>query len=107
MSKFFGKIGFGLTEQVETSPGVWEVVPVEKEFKGDISVFNIKVQNSQNLNDDIVPTHRISIVADAFAQENFYEMKYVIWRGVKWKVTGVDDTNPPRLNITLGGRYVD
>lgn len=107
MSKFYGAVGFGKAEQIETSPGVWEVVTVTKKFYGDVLVNNFRNQNnSSNLNDDIIITNRISIVADPYAHNHFHEIKYVEWKGTKWKVTSVEEQYP-RLILTLGGVYVD
>lgn len=107
MSKFYGKVGFGLSSQVQTSPGVWEVVPVERNYYGDIIQNNFRNQsNNSTTNDDIVVTNRISIVADPYAHNNFNEIKYVVWRGTKWKVTSVEEQYP-RLILSLGGVYVD
>lgn len=107
MSKFYGAVGFGLSEQKETSPGVWEVTPVTKNYYGDILNNNFRNQSNNNtINDDIVVTNRISIVADPYARNNFHEIKYVVWRGTKWKVTSVEEQYP-RLILSLGGIYVD
>lgn len=107
MSKFYGSVGFGLSAQVETTPGVWVVVPVARNYYGDILNNNFRNQGNQNtINDDIVVTNRISIVADPYARNNFNEIKYVVWRGTKWKVTSVEEQYP-RLILTLGGPYVD
>lgn len=105
MSKFYGKVGFGLTEQKETAPGVWEVTPVEKNFYGDVLVNNFRHQNVETLNDNIVITNRISIVADPYAHNHFHEIQYIIWKGVKWKVVSVEEQYP-RLILSLGGTYV-
>lgn len=107
MSKFYGKVGFGLSEQKQTSPGVWEVEPITRKYYGDIlnNVFRNQA-NSNTTNDDIVVTNRISIVADPYAHSNFNEIKYVIWKGIKWKVISVEEQYP-RLILSLGGTYVD
>lgn len=107
MSKFYGPIGYGLSTQKETSPGVWELVPNERNYYGDIVQNTYRQQTTNNVNDDVVITDRISIVADPYALQNYYEMKYVVWRGHKWKIASIDASNPPRLIITLGGLYVD
>lgn len=102
MGKFYGAVGFGLSEQKETSPGVWEVVPVEKMFYGDILTNVFRNENSGTLNDNITVTNKISIVADPYAHNNFQHIKYVKWRGVAWKVISVEEQFP-RLILTLGG----
>ena len=107
MSKFYGEVGFGLSEQKQTAPGVWEVTPVTKNYYGDILNNTFRNQTNQNsTNDDIIISNRISIVADPYAHNNFQEIKYVKWRNSKWKVISVD-VQYPRLILTLGGIYVD
>lgn len=107
MSKFYGEVGFGLATQKETSPGVWEVIPVTRKYYGDILNNNFRNQNNnQTINDDIVITNRISIVADPYAHNNFNEIKYAVWRGTKWKVVSVEEQYP-RLILSLGGVYVE
>lgn len=103
MAKFYGAIGFA--ETVETDPGVWEEQIVEKYYSGDI-IRNIrKLQSSSNsVNDNINISNEISIVADPYAEQNMYAMRYVVFKGNKWKISDVD-VNYPRLALTLGGIY--
>lgn len=107
MSKFYGEIGFGVAEQKETSPGVWEVETVSRRYYGDIlnNIFRNQA-NSNTINDDIVITNRISIIADPYAHNNFHEIKYVVWKNHKWKVVSVEEQYP-RLILSLGGIYVE
>ena len=104
MSKFYGTVGFGTAQQVETSPGVWEVLPIERNYFGDILNNVFRSQNTENLNDDIVITNRISILADPYALNNFHQIKYVKWMGIAWKVNSVEEQFP-RLILNLGGTY--
>lgn len=102
MAKFFGAIGYG--EQNETSPGVWTEVFEEKEYYGDLTRNNQKLETSEDLNDNITISNIISIVSDPFANNNFHRMRYVVFMGTKWKVKSVD-VKYPRLNITTGGVF--
>lgn len=102
MAKFSGKIGY--SGFAETTPGVHVETIVEREYYGDVLRDTRQWNNSQNLNDNLVISHRISIVADDFAKENFSGMRYVVWGGVRWKVTSID-TQYPRLTLSLGGVY--
>lgn len=102
MAKFCGKIGFSAI--TETVPGVWRETIIERQYKGDI-IRNIRrLENSGNVNDNINISNEISIVADAYANDNFFSIKYVEFMGAKWKITSVD-VKPPRLVLTLGGVY--
>lgn len=102
MAKFYGKIGYAMTK--ETTPGVWVEEIVECSYYGDV-IRNIRrLQGSENLNDDINVSNEISIVADAFANQNFHSMRYVEYMGAKWKVSSVE-VKYPRLILNVGGVY--
>ncbi|ATN93659.1 hypothetical protein SEA_SCAP1_10 [Streptomyces phage Scap1] len=103
MAKFSGKVGYGPTT-VETAPGVWNEVIVEREYVGDI-VRNVrKLQTGESVNDDLSVDNSISIVADAYAGEHFFAIRYVMWAGTRWKVSNVE-VQSPRLLLRLGGVY--
>lgn len=106
MARFFGKIGFLTTVETDPDehPGVWEETLVEKNYYGDLTKISRKWQNADGLNDDLVVTNQISIVADKFAYENFQTMKYVEFMGAKWKISSVE-IEYPRISISLGGIY--
>lgn len=104
MAKFSGKIGFAFTSESQTKPDVFEESFVERNYYGDLLKTTRKLKSSNNLNDDIVISNEVSIVSDPFANENFYSIRYVIWRGVKWKVENVN-VMYPRLILSLGGVY--
>lgn len=102
MAKYFGRIGYA--EQVETVPGVWEEKIVEREYYGDV-VRNIRrLENSQDLNDNINVSMEISIVADPYAIQNFHAMRYLEYLGSLWKIGNVE-VNYPRLVLSIGGVY--
>ena len=102
MSKYFGKIGYGVTE--ETRTGVHEPRIIEKEFYGDI-VRNVRrYENGGKVVDDLNINMTLSIVADPFAYQNFHQLKYAEYMSAKWKAVSVEPQFP-RLIITLGGVY--
>lgn len=102
MAKFYGVIGYAVTE--ETEPGIYEERIVEKEHFGDVVRNARRLSNAAKVNDDITISNQISIVADPFANNNFHSMRYVSFMGSKWKVTEVE-VQYPRLILTLGGVY--
>ena len=103
MAKFYGVVGY--TETIETRPGVWEPKVTEKSYYGDVLKNTRRLQSGESTNDNIVISNNISIVADAYALQNFYNISYIEWMGAKWKVSEVDALNMPRLILTLGGLY--
>ena len=102
MGKWFGKIGYAVTE--ETAPGVWVEQITERTYYGDIIRNTRRLQTSDKLNDDINVSNEISIVADPFARDNFHAMRYIEFMGTRWKVSSVE-VQYPRLILSLGGVY--
>lgn len=102
MAKFFGKVGYGVTE--ETRPGIWKASIIEKEYFGDLVRNMHRLENANQVNDNINISNEISIVADPFAYENFHLMKYVTYMGSKWKINSVE-VQYPRLILSIGGLY--
>lgn len=102
MSKWFGKIGFGINKAVR--PGVFKKEIVEKEYYGDITRNNRRLQSTEYVNDDITISNEFSILADPFASQNFHSMLYIEYMGAKWKISSVD-VQFPRLILSIGGIY--
>lgn len=104
MAKFYGPIGY--SETVETKPGVYEEQIVERNYYGDVIRNSKRWENSEHLNDNININNTISVVADAYAYEHFFAIRYVKWMGASWKVSSVE-VERPRLILTIGGVYND
>lgn len=102
MTKFYGAVGYG--KSVETVPGVWEDVIVEKLYYGDVLRNTRKMDNGDKVLDNLSVSNSISIVADAYALNNFFSMRYISWAGTLWEVSDVE-VQPPRLMLRLGGVY--
>lgn len=102
MAKFYGEVGFA--ETTETAPGVFSEDITEKLYFGDVTKNTRHLQSSETLNDNLTVQNQISIVADPYATENFFNIRYIKWLNVKWKVTDVEVLYP-RLNLTLGSVY--
>ena len=100
--KYYGNVGYA--NSVETSPGVWEDKIVTRPYYGDILRNTRRLQTGEYLNDDISVGNSISIIADAYAYENFFSIRFVEWMGVKSKVDTVE-VQRPRLILSLGGVY--
>jgi len=101
--KFYGGIGYG--ESVETSPGVWKDVIVEHNYYGDVLKNARGLQESgEKLNNDLTVSNSISIVADAYANEHFFAIRYIKWAGALWTVSDVE-VKSPRLILRLGKVY--
>lgn len=102
MAKFYGAIGFA--ELSETTPGVWNEEIKEYFYYGDLTRNSRRLQSTDQVNDNLNISNEISIVSDPYANEHFYNMRYVRFMGAKWKVTDVE-VQYPRLILSLGGIY--
>lgn len=100
MSKWFGKIGYAVTGEIE--PGLWEDTIVEREYYGDMTSDRRKRQTSGEVNDNLNLANVISIIADPFALSNCSNMAYAEIMGTKWKISEVE-VQYPRLILTIGG----
>lgn len=105
MAKFYGKIGFVDTVEDPDNPGVWEEKTVEREYPGELIKVYKKVQPSSNsVNDNLILSTEITIVADPYANQNMYAMRYVNFGGANWKIESVG-VEYPRLRLSIGGVY--
>lgn len=102
MAKFYGNVGFA--ETVETEPSVWEEKIVERPYFGDVLRRSRRLESSGNVNSNVNVTNEISIVADPYANQNLFAMRYVEFMGTKWEISNVD-IQYPRLVLTIGGVY--
>ena len=102
MAKYYGVIGYAVTEMTEH--GIYEERIVETEYVGDVIRNTRRLREGSKINDDITISNQISIIADPYAANNFHAMRYVVFMGAKWKISEVE-VQYPRLILTLGGLY--
>jgi hypothetical protein len=102
MTRFSGKVGYGTS--VETKPGVWDDVITEFTYYGDVIRNTMQLREGESVNGDLSVSNSISIVADAYARANFVSIKYVMWMGVAWTISNVEERHP-RLILALGSVY--
>lgn len=102
MAKYYGKIGFSV--MTEPKPGISKETIEERSYYGDVTRVARRLQSADKVNDDIVLTHDVSIVADPFAYNNFQSIRYLTYLDNKWKVSNVEVVYP-RLVMSLGGLY--
>lgn len=104
MAKFYGEIGYA-DSSVETAPGVYNDEIVEYKYYGDVIRNTRGLTDGESVNNDLTVSNSISIVADAYAREHFFAMRYIKWAGGLWVISDVDASRPPRLILRLGGVY--
>lgn len=102
MAKFYGQVGYA--ETLETRPGIHEEVVTERNYFGDVIRNTRKLEAGESINDNVVVNNNLSIVADSYAYQRFFAIRYVKWAGALWKVTSVE-VQSPRLLLTIGGVY--
>ena len=103
MNKYYGIVGYAIPTEIR--PGVWDDVIVERKYYGDV-IRNTKRWDTttEGVNDNLNISNSISIVADPYAYNHFFGIKYLEWCGALWKVTEVE-VQMPRLNLSIGGVY--
>lgn len=104
MAKYFGEVGYGDSVETPAGSGVWVDQIVERPYYGDV-VRNIRrLDEGEDLNPDVTVQNSISIVADPYAFEHFFAIRYIRWAGTLWTVTSVE-VQSPRLILSLGSVY--
>lgn len=104
MAKFYGKVGYGGSVESPPGSGVWIDQIVEKSYFGDVVRNTRRLQEGEYLNNDLTVGNSISIVADAYANEHFFKMRYIQWAGTLWTISDVE-VQSPRLLLRLGSVY--
>lgn len=104
MARFYGEVGYGDAREDPPGSGVWVDDIVEYPYFGDVIRNTRKLESGEFLNNDISVGNSISVVADQYAIEHFFDIKYVRWTGVMWTVTDVE-VRSPRLILSLGQVY--
>lgn len=102
MARFFGRVGYG--ETVESALGVWVDEIVEYSYYGDVIRDSRELRQGENLNMDLSVQNSISIMADEYANEHFFAIRYVEWAGSLWTISSVE-VQRPRLLLRLGEVY--
>lgn len=102
MTRFFGNVGYGNT--VDDGHGVHTLVITERPYQGDVIKPSRRYLQDDKVNSNAQVGNAISIVADGYANNHIFAIRYVKWMGGLWEVTRVD-LEPPRLVLALGGVY--
>ena len=102
MGKWSGKIGY--SSPVEVRPGVMEHQIAERSHVGDLIRNTRRTEGGDRIIENLVLSNSVSLVADAFAMNHFFEMVYITMFGTKWKISTVE-VKPPRLILQIGEVY--
>lgn len=103
MARFYGAIGFTMGT-METKPGVWTDVITVRNYYGDVMKRRLSWEKGESINDNIKIGNQFSILADEYAETHMYAMKWIEWKGAKWKISSVE-IERPRMILTIGDVY--
>ena len=101
MARWSGRIGYGETKESASGSGVWIDEITERSYYGDVIRNTRKLSEGEYLNKDLSVENSLSVVADAYANDHFFAIRYVEWAGTLWTVTEVE-VQAPRLLLRLG-----
>lgn len=104
MARFYGPVGYGISVEIPENSGVWVDEITEVKYYGDVIRNTRKLDSGESLNDDLSVGNSISIVADEYAIQHFFAIKYVEWQNIRWTVSSVE-VKENRLILSLGKVY--
>lgn len=100
MPKFAGTVGYMSGYTIVNGVATEQIVT--RHYYGEVMKNSTRLTNGESINDEVVLGNKFSIVADAYAFQNFSGIRYVEWMGTKWKVDSVE-VERPRLILSCGG----
>lgn len=100
--RYSGKIGF--TAQVEKAPGVWDDQITEVDYVGDVQQRTETFSQGDNVLPRYSATTSVSVLSDGVPKENYSDIAYVTYAGVRWTVSSVV-VQWPRLVLYIGEEY--
>lgn len=107
MAKCYVEIGFIKTEEKldgTAHTGIWEENIVPKMYYAEIYKNYRNTTSDNKVNSDVLLNNTFSILADPYANDNYFAMRYIKFNNVKWEITNVE-VEYPRLIINVGGIY--
>ncbi len=104
MNRYFGNIGYGVTLEEPTGSGVFVDTITEYSYYGDVIRNTRRIESPESINPNISVGNSISVVADQYAMEHFFNIRYISWMGQNWVVDNVE-VRSPRLVLSLGELY--
>jgi len=102
--KFYDAIGYGVSAERPEGSGVYDDVIEERKLFGEVIRNTRALREGDKVNNDLSIGNRFSVIADPYANENFENIRYVMWKNRRFLVTDIE-FSPPRLILTPGGVY--
>lgn len=106
MPRYSGNLGFVMGEkESEDEPGVYIQDILERKYYGEFyKVSKRNQQSSETINGSYIIQNEISVISDAFLNENLKKLKYLIFMGERYWIGNIQ-VSPPRLILDLGEVY--
>lgn len=104
MTRFYGEVGYGNSVEAPPGSGVWVDEITEYAYTGNVIRNTRNMDPGDKVNNDISVSNSISVIADEYAIQHFFNIRYVKWAGARWTVTNVE-VQSPRLILSLGSVY--
>lgn len=105
MKRYYGNIGYEITTMDDEDLGVPKTETIVKGCYGEVLQNYRNLGDSEEVHQSIVTGNRISILADPYALNNFFNIKWIEWNSAKWTVKKVEVVDR-RLILSLGELYV-
>lgn len=105
MSKWYGNVGYVISEEDPERPGIFREMLYPHVYCLEDVNRGVRVSDAQgSINKNISLSNRISFIADPYAFEHFSSIKYVEKLNVKWEVSSIT-VEYPRIIMSLGEVY--
>lgn len=107
MARFYGAIGYAVpVEHIVNgkTDGTWTDTITERNYSGDIRKVFKKNENGEGTHENMNISNEISILADGYAMQHLYQMRYICWAGAKWNINSAE-VERPRIRLSIGGLY--
>lgn len=104
MSVFYGPIGFVDSIETPEGSGIWEEIPSERMYRGQVVKNHRRWESGDQLNKNLNISNTISIIIDPYLSNHLNTIRYVKWLNAYWEITSVD-VEYPRMVLSIGGVY--
>lgn len=104
--RYSGNLGFVFGEkESETEPGVFEQDIQERKYYGEwYKISKRNQQSSETINGTFTIQNEISVISDAFLNNNLIHLKYLTFLGERYWISYIQ-VSPPRLVLDIGEVY--
>lgn len=94
----------GLSQETETSPGIWEDVVTERPIRGTVEQRTEVLDSASS----VLPKYRtntsISVLSRGLLHPENSDLRYVTYLGKKWSISSVN-YDFPKVTLFLGEEY--